>query len=110
MSRAGGKPCFFEIYGPGDSTLAGEPNPAPVLLKTVWGSLIPVRGREFEGVADRQAENIYKARLDYLDGRDIAQTMFIVAEGQTFGIDGVMIDHVTKRTVDLILSERKAGA
>lgn len=110
MTRAGGRPCELAIYGPGDSTLTGEPNPAPVLVRTVWGSLIPVRGREFEGVADRQAENIYKARIDYLDGLGIDQTMHVVAEGQTFGIDGVMIDHVTKRTVDLLLSERKAGA
>lgn len=101
---------MLEVYAPGDSTLTGEPNPVPVLSKTVWGSLIPVRGREYEGASDRQAENIYKARLDYMDGQGINQTMFILAEGQTFGIDGVLVDHVTKRTVDLILSERQAGA
>lgn len=110
MARAGGRPCEFEVYRPGDPSLTGEPNPPLELFKTVWGSLIPVRGREFEGVSDRQAENIYKARLDYLDGLGITQKMVIRSEGQVFGIDAILVDHVTKRTFDLLLSERASGA
>lgn len=110
MARAGGRPCQIEIWGPGDSTATGEPNPAPVLFKTLWGSLIPQRGTEYELDKSRVGWTYYRVRLDFLDGQGIDGTMIVTFEGQTFGVDAVLVDYTTRKTVDLILIERKVGA
>lgn len=108
--RAGGRSCLIEVFRPGSSELTGEPNPPPIKVLDAWCSLIPVRGRESETGAERTAKTLYSARLDYLDGQVIDETMFVVYEGLTFAIEGVLRDLTTQKTVDLQLSEQKNGA
>jgi head-tail adaptor len=106
----GARSCYVEVWQPGDPTLTGEANPVPVLFKSVWASLIPMRGREREMDRDRQAITVYHARLDYLDGVDIKATMQVRFEGFTFNILSVKIDFTTRKTVDLVLQEQTFGA
>lgn len=88
----------------------GEPNPGWVRLKTVWAGLVPLRGREVEGEAERRGVNTYSARMDYLDGVGIDESMSVRFEGLVFNIVAVLRDLSTRRTVDLTLQETKKGA
>lgn len=108
--RAGMRSCRIEIWRKGDPTATGEPNPAPTLLKSVWASLIPIRGREDQTDRSRQSLTFYSARLEWLDGQGIDETDVVRLEGFEFGIQAILRDFTTKKTVDLTLIEQKQGA
>lgn len=108
--RAGGRSCLAKIWRLGDSDASGEPSPPPVLDREVWCSIIPVRAREPQLGGERVALVTYTARLDYLDGQGLDETMIVEFEGTKFGIVGVLVDFTTQKTVDLQLSEQRYGA
>jgi head-tail adaptor len=106
----GQRTALIEIWAPGSSEATGEPNPAPVKIKDVWAFIYPQRSLERNMEMGRMALTTYRAQVDYMDGFDIAEPMFVRFQGKDFNIVGVLIDFATQKTVDLDLQQQVTGA
>lgn len=82
---------------------AGEETDNWTTFATVWGSVEPLRGREFfEARAETQTVD-HRIRIRYLDG--VTPQMRVMFRGRIFGIDSVI--NVLERNKELQLMCRE---
>ena len=71
--------------------------------KTVWGSLYPVRGREFYEIQKLQGEVTHKCYVRYLEGID--SNCFLSCGGKVYQIESVMDMDMEHKMLEILCSE-----
>lgn len=81
----------------------GEPVETWADVATVWGSVEPLRGREFEAAGQAQARTDTRVRIRYFSG--VAPKMRVVWQGHTFDIVSVVNPLALGRQLELMCLE-----
>lgn len=85
-----------------------------ILISTVWASIIPTRGMEYEQFHSRQSKMRCSITVDYFDGfmpdgSAIDASCYIQYGTRLFDILAVLPDDETKKTVTFTCEEKPSG-
>lgn len=72
-------------------------------VKTVWGTLYPVRGSEFYEIQKVQGRTTHKCYVRYLDGID--SNCFLRCKDKTYSIESVMDVDLEHKMLEIMCSE-----
>ncbi len=71
-------------------------------IKTVWGSLYPVRGAELYEVQKVQSKVTHKCYVRYIEGID--SNCFLEYQGQTYSIESVIDVDLSHKMLEIMCS------
>lgn len=109
--RAGKRQSLISVMkkGPGKDDY-GQPSPTWIKVAEMWAELEQVRGWEQAQARERQSVAVYRAVVDYLEGRAITADMKVVLDGMDFDIMSVHHDFNGRRNTTLQLGQTLHGA
>lgn len=81
----------------------GQSKKALMPIKTVWGSLYPVRGVEFYEIQKIQAKTTHKCYVRYIP--EIDENCFIQYGDKTFSIESVIDVDLDHKMLEIMCSE-----
>lgn len=83
----------------------GQTTQALEKIKTVWGSLYPVRGAEFYEIQKVQSRVTHKCYVRYLEGVD--SNCYLEHKGKIFTIESVLDVDLAHKMLEIMCSEYK---
>ena len=92
---------FFKLGDVRDSL--GQITKGLILIKTVWGTLTPIRGSEFYEVQKLQSKITHKCYIRYTE--EIDANCFLKYKDKTFSIESVVDVNLERKMLEIRCAE-----
>lgn len=86
---------------------AGQPLDEPVLYKSLWAAILPLRGRQIESARQLHPDVTLKIVLRYRE--DLDETMFAIYNGKKFDFLYFLSDYQHKKELHIFAKEESYG-